>query len=171
MKHATERALPYGSVISRKYSPRGHQVSYTHALPHPKWYKRANHSILPQQHNWDGINVRIRRPFFSVGNLITPAEPLRATDCGPARPGMWQATGGYRRWQGTEKTTLDGFHTYLQEVKVDSLRVGASKIAPAHAIRAVPMAHGGGGIGGRYNRLTAQRYRGQSYSQLTDLQG
>lgn len=171
MNHATEQALPYRSLVSRKYSARGHQVSYTHALPHRKWFRLPNHSLLPQQHNWDGTTVRIRRPFFNIGNLITPAEPLRATDCGPARPGMWQATGGYRRWQGTEQTRNPGYHTYLQETKMDSLRVGASKIEPVHAVRAVPMAHGGGGIGGHYNRLTTQHYRGQSYSQITENLG
>lgn len=171
MNHSTERALPYASLVSRKYSARGHQVSYTHARPKPSWFKKPNRSFLPQRHDWDGTTVRIRRPYFNIGNLITPAEPLRATDCGPARPGMWQAVSSYRRWQGTEKTNNDGYHTYLQETKMDSLRVGASKIQPTHAVRAVPMAHGGGGVGGRYNRLTVQHYRGQSYSQLTDVQG
>jgi hypothetical protein len=100
---------------------------------------------------------RTRGPYFTIGNVIPLADPIRQSEQGPERPRMHMATGSFRKWMGTDKTRFAGQHTYLNSQFADSLRGGASKK--------------GGMRGARLDRLTTQMYRGQTYSQTTKMLG
>lgn len=100
---------------------------------------------------------RTRGPYFTIGNVIPLADPVRQSEQGPERPRMHMATGSFRKWMGTDKTRFSGQHTYLDSQFADSLRGGASKK--------------GGMRGARLDRLTTQMYRGQTYSQTTKMLG
>ncbi|TCO52995.1 hypothetical protein [Actinocrispum wychmicini] len=98
---------------------------------------------------------RTRGVFFSVGNAYPIADSIRQSEL-PVRPTMRMATGSYRRWTGATRTHYAGYHTYLAETNVAAKAQGTAK---------------GGMVPGRQNRLTVQRYRGQSYSQSTTVLG
>lgn len=97
--------------------------------------------------------TRMRGPYWTIGNVIPLADPIRASEQGPERPRMHMNTMEFRRWMGTSNTRFAGGHTYLDAQYTDSLMGGASKK--------------GGMRGTRMDRLTMQQYRGQTYSQST----
>lgn len=98
---------------------------------------------------------RTRGPYFTVGNVIPLADPIRASEQGPERPRMHMSTGSFRIWAGTSNTRWHGGHTYMDAQYAESLKGGASKK--------------GGMRGARLDRLTMQQYRGQTYSQSTKI--
>jgi len=118
-----------------------------------EWTNRSmpNHNTNAEVHTF-----KSRGPYFTVGNLIAVADPIRATDCGPERPRMHMATGTYRRMAGTSNTRWRGYHTYLDDTRQKTLSQGTAK---------------GGMRAARQNRLTVQLYRGQTYSQTTRILG
>lgn len=116
----------------------------------------TNRSVPNHNTNAEIRFFKTRGPYFTVGNVIPVADPIRASDCGPERPRMHMATGSYRRWNGTSNTHWKGYHTYLDETTQASMSQGTAK----SGMRAP-----------RQNRLTMQLYRGQTYSQSTRILG
>jgi hypothetical protein len=106
--------------------------------------------IAPNSQFW-----KTRGVFFTTGNNYPIADTVRQSEI-PVRPTMRMATGSYRQWTGNEKTRFQGYHTYLAEQNVNAKLQGTRK---------------GGIQPGRQNRLTVQRYRGQTYSQNTTVLG
>lgn len=135
------------------YGPR--QVSHG-GPPFSGRYRRTNHSAnvyeikAPNAHFW-----KTRGPFFTIGNSFPIADVIRQSEL-PTRPNMHMATGSYRSWTGNTKSRWRGYHTYLSEEQAEAKAQGLQK---------------GGMRTARRNRLTVQQYRGQTYSQSTNVLG
>jgi len=152
--HRTTGPLPYGV-------PQDMSNGARHDLPNggPPFrglFGWTNRSMPNHNTNAELRTFKTRGPYFTVGNVIAVADPIRATDCGPERPRMHMATGTYRRMAGTSNTHWQGYHTYLDDTRQKSLSQGTAK---------------GGMRAPRQNRLTMQLYRGQTYSQSTRILG
>lgn len=153
-QHRTTPPLPYSIPRDGSNGPRwAHDDG---GPPQRGSYVRTTPFVPSLNTQQDGAEVwRTRGPYFTVGNVIPIADPIRPSEQGSERPRMHMATGSFRRWMGTSHTRFDGGHTYLDEQFSDSLKGGASKK--------------GGMRGARLDRLTMQKYRGQTYSQLTQV--
>lgn len=103
----------------------------------------------PDATNDQGI-TKMRGPWFHTGNMIPLANPIRWTEAGPIRPEMHFFTFSWRRWSGGAFQNREGLHTMLPR--------------PGLSTRHQMMARG-------QNRLAIQRFRGQSFSQTTQVLG
>jgi hypothetical protein len=105
----------------------------------------------------DELTHRTRGPWYYAGNMRPPSEPIRWTDSGPVRLEMHMRTQQWRRWSGVFGQDLEGLHSGNPLVQTQNRNKGSRKRAQMRAPR--------------QNRLTVQRYRGQSFSQTTQTLG
>lgn len=152
VQHRVTPPLRYATP-STPYEPR--MVS-SGGLPFIGRYRRGNESRPPDGYEFNTLFFKTRGPFFVTGNTYPIADTVRQSEQGPARPGMRMATGSYRKWVGNSCSRFPGNHTWLREQVIDQKSIGTQK---------------GGMRGQRLNRLTVQQYRGQSYSQSTQILG
>jgi hypothetical protein len=150
MRHRQTSPLPYS--VPRDASHGARWDGSDGGPPQRGRVSFGNRSIPNHNRIAEATFYKTRGPYFTVGNIIPIADPIRATDCGPERPRMHMATGAYRRMSGTSNTHWKQYHTYLDQTMQQSLAQGTTK---------------GGMRTVRMNRLTMQQYRGQTYSQTT----
>lgn len=154
--HRSTPLLPYASPRDQHHGPRW--ALDDGGPPQRGRFVRTNAPAPNWNSKIDNLQVwRTRGPYFTIGNVIPLADPVRQSEQGPERPRMHMATGSFRKWMGTDRTRFSGDHTWMDAQFADSLKGGASKK--------------GGMRSARLDRLTAQMYRGQTYSQTTRLLG
>lgn len=118
--------------------------------------------IEPPPTRFDSEVQKSRGPWFHTGNYIPLADPLRWTDAGPIRPEMHFWTFAWRRGSGQYGRALEGLHTMLPKpTKYQAVDEQRRQSQPNRTIMKRPY----------QNRVTVQRYRGQSYSQSTTVLG
>ncbi|MER5542467.1 hypothetical protein ABT072_08410 [Streptomyces sp. NPDC002589] len=103
------------------------------------------------------VEDRRRGPYWRVGNMRPPADPIRWTDAGPIRTELHMDTFTWRRWSGGSHQDREGWHTGTPLAMRTTRTAGSNK----PRIMKRP----------RQNRLTQQRYRGQTYSATTQVIG
>lgn len=156
MRHRVTPPLPYGRPDAVQPEDGSRRVS-SGGPPFQGRYRRTNRSVsanmivAANSEFW-----KTRGPFFTTGNSYPIADTIRSSEIPPIRPSMRMATGSYRQWGGNTNTHFKGYHTYLAEVNETAKSQGTQK---------------GGMRAARQNRLTIQRYRGQTYSQTTQVLG
>jgi hypothetical protein len=103
------------------------------------------------------LDFRSRGTWWRENHFIPPAEPIRWTDSGPSRLNMRQNTFSWRRGAGNSSTANKFIfgHTMLPQPYAPTFNRGANKAY----VMSQP----------HDNRVTVQRYRGQSYSQTTQV--
>lgn len=117
----------------------------------------------------DDLVYKARGPTYRVPQMIPPADPIRWTDSGPLRPEMHFRTFEWTRWNNTS-TQATRFWGYDENGKMDASK-GMHTIVPEPS---TPDYNRGANKPywwkqPRDNRLSRARYRGQSFSQLTQL--
>lgn len=118
--------------------------------------------IEPPDARFDGQVQKARGPWFHCGNYIPLAEKIRWTDAGPIRPEMHFWTFAWRRGSGQYGRALEGLHTMLPApTKYKQADEARRQTAPNRTIMKRPY----------QNRVTVQRYRGQSFSATTRILG
>lgn len=146
-------------------TPYGHgRTAHTTTIPRGQVVggRRPIEYIEPPDKVFDTEIHKSRGPWFHTGNYIPRADPLRWTDAGPIRPEMHFWTFSWRRGSGQYGRALEGLHTMLP--KPTKYRQGdeqRKQAAPNRTIMRRPM----------QNRLTVQKFRGQSNSQRTQILG
>lgn len=113
---------------------------------------------------YDGRIVRDRGPYYQVPYYMPPAQNwVNWTAAGPPRPELHMRNASWRNWVGnshsrypTVDTPTGGMHTMYP--------TGAERTAGRYV--QTPQMRGA-----RINRLSPARYRNQTYSQTTRLQG
>lgn len=108
--------------------------------------------VQPPPTTHDMTIRRERGPWMHTGNYIPLAAPLRQTEAGPIRPDMHMRTHQWRRWSGGQHGDRTGWHTMLPNTEQRAERSGRTQQQRR-----------------TQGRLTVQRFRGQSYSQSTQV--
>ena len=171
-RHRSPRPLPYftPNPLYDESTPRSPGQDASGGLPQPGLVSgpvrsapgnlgrrgRPDYSMPPASIN-DQQMFKERGPWFHAANMIPPADQVRWTDSGPIRLEMHQATFAYRPWSGHFFQNQEGLHTMLPAEHRAKLTKGSNK--PYITQRP------------RQNRLAFQRYRGQTYSQTTQVIG
>lgn len=148
-------------------SPRRGQSSGGVDQAHPRTLARGivdNLPFLPRTRN-DATTVYDRTPYFSHSRFIPPAQgQVDWTRAGPVRPEMGMRNAVYRPEQGSSNSrfpyiaasSTGGLHTVTPSA--------ISRTAPRY-VQTVQMQPA------RQNRLSPNRYHGQTYSATTVVQG
>lgn len=103
------------------------------------------------------VETRRRGPYWRAGNYRPAADPIRWTDSGPIRAELHMDVFTWRRWSGGSHQDRTGLHTGTPVAMRSARTAGSNK--PKNMTRP------------RRNRLTEQRYRGQTYSATTQVIG
>lgn len=122
-----------------------------------------------QQPN-DGLIARDQTPHQHIQKRSSAGMPVNDwAHSGPPRPSLWirsititPRSGGKVRWLQNPAAPGTGLHTFVVNDASGALGGANTRMAdPAHR----------GMSSRRQNRLSPARYRGQSYSQTTRIQG
>lgn len=162
-RHRSSKPLPYmnpGPLYNRRdyrkndgSSANGQNIPY-HGAP----FAHEEIEFSGQDDAFNALlDYKTRGPMWRENAYIPPADPIRWTDSGPSRLNMRMNTFQWRRMQGNSSSYnqfLYG-HTMLPEPYNTAFTQGANK----PFIMTQP----------RQNRVTVARYRGQSYSQTTQV--
>lgn len=113
---------------------------------------RIDRGFAPGNTNDREIN-KTRGPWYHRPYYIPPGGfPINWTEAGPVRNELHMRTYTYRRESGQSFQFREGMHTMVPRQQAQQQN-GKEKMTSA-----------------RQNRLTVQRYRGQSYSNTTKVQ-
>lgn len=158
IRHRSSRPLPY--FVPEAYYNEG---VGRHALPHggPPESGRVRGGRMateyvggPDAPNAE-LEAKLRGPWWHAPTMRPAADPIRWTDSGPIRLDMHMSTYAWRPWAGTFGQYQEGWHTGTPITQKEKLTKGSNK--------EVQMTRPW------QNRLTFARYRGQTYSQTTEM--
>lgn len=100
----------------------------------------------------DKLVNKSRGPWYHRPYYIPPPIPVNWTQAGPVRNELHMRTYTYRKESGESFQYREGMHTMVPRQNAQK-QIGKERMTSA-----------------RQNRLTVQRYRGQSYSNTTKVQ-
>ena len=115
---------------------------------------------------FDRLIVRDRHPTMYRPNYIPPADNwVSWTAAGPARPTLHMRQATWREWSGSSASRFP----YIPDSPTGGMHTNNAEQGATRTLRryqATPQQKAA-----RFNRLSASRYHGQTYSQQTVVQG